>query len=90
MKMTIVLLTIACLQVSAKGYTQSVTLTVKNAPLEKVFKELKRQTGYDFWYETKLLRKAERVDLEVKNTSLKQALDECFRNQPFTTVLLIK
>ena len=90
MKMTIVLFTIACLQVSAKGYTQSVTLTVKNAPLEKVFKELKRQTGYDFWYETKLLRKAERVDLEVKNTSLKQALDECFRYQPFAYSIIDK
>jgi TonB-linked SusC/RagA family outer membrane protein len=90
MKMTIVLLTIACFQVSAKGYTQSITLAVKNAPLEKVFKELKKQTGYDFWYETKLLRKAERVDIEVKNTSLKQALDECFRDQPFTYTIIDK
>lgn len=88
MKMTIVLLTIACLQVSAKGYTQSVTLTVKNAPLEKVFKELKKQTGYDFWYESKLLDKAKRVNLKVKNISLKQVLDECFKDQPFTYSIL--
>lgn len=91
MRMTIVLLFIACLQVSAKnGYTQSVTLTVKNAPLEKVFKELKKQTGYDFWYENKLLNRAKRVDLNVRDISLEQALDECFKDQPFAYSIVDK
>jgi TonB-linked SusC/RagA family outer membrane protein len=91
MRMTIVLLFIACLQVSAKGgYTQSVTLTVKNAPLEKVFKELKKQTGYDFWYENKLLDRARRVDLDVRNIPLEQALDECFKDQPFAYSIVDK
>ncbi|MEO9004666.1 MAG: TonB-dependent receptor plug domain-containing protein, partial [Ginsengibacter sp.] len=90
MKMTIVLLTIACLQLSAKGYTQSVTLTVKNATLEKVFQELKKQTGYDFWYESKLLQNAKKVTLEIKNSSLEYALDQCFRDQPFTYSIVEK
>jgi len=90
MKMTIVLLTIACLHVSAKGHAQSVTLTVKNAPLEKVFKELKKQTGYDFWYESELLQNAKNVTLEVKNASLTNTLDECFRNQPLTYSIIQK
>src|SRR6185312_5735615 len=90
MKMTIVLLTIACLHVSAKGHAQSVTLSVKNAPLEKVFKELKKQTGYDFWYESELLQNAKNVTLEVKNASLTNTLDECFRNQPLTYSIIQK
>ncbi len=37
------------MQASAKGYSQ-ITLHVANAPLEKVFESIKKQTGYVFFY----------------------------------------
>ena len=50
MKLTFILLTVVALQVSARGYTQSITLTLKNAPLEKVFESITHQSGYRFFY----------------------------------------
>jgi hypothetical protein len=46
MKLTIVLLVAACLQVQATGFAQKISLNEKNAPLAKVFKLIRKQTGY--------------------------------------------
>jgi hypothetical protein len=51
MKLTSILLLAATLQVSARGYSQNVSLKVKGASLEKVMSEIQRQTGYRFIYE---------------------------------------
>jgi hypothetical protein len=49
-----------------------------------VFQELEKQTGYSFLYENKLLEKANKVTISLKNASLQQVLDECFKNQPLS------
>jgi TonB-linked SusC/RagA family outer membrane protein len=84
MKITAVLLLAACLQVSARGVSQTLTLSFKNAPLEQVLNEIQKQTGYSFFYEDGLLKNAKPVDIAVKKVTLAQALDICFNNQPFT------
>lgn len=84
MKLTTILLLAACLQISAKGLTQTLTLTFRNAPLEKVFSEIQRQTGYSFFYEDGLLKGARPVDIAVVKASITQVLDACFTNQPYT------
>ncbi|MDD3990126.1 MAG: SusC/RagA family TonB-linked outer membrane protein [Bacteroidales bacterium] len=38
------------LQLSAEGFSQHVTLKMKNSPFQKVAKELERQTGYTFLF----------------------------------------
>ena len=81
MKFTATILLVACLQVSATGNSQTITLSENNASLEKIFREVKRQTSYDFWYESKLLKQAKKVDIHVTNVSLEQVLDICFQNQ---------
>ncbi len=90
MKLTAIILLSACIAASAKGLGQNVTLTLKDAPLEKVFKELKQQTGYDFWYENRLLEKANPVTISVKNVPLQEALKICFTNQPLSFVVTDK
>ena len=57
MKLTAILLLTACLQVSAKGNAQKVNLDMKNVSLEKVFKEIKKQSGFFFLYNNNELRK---------------------------------
>ena len=83
MKVTTILLLAACIQVSARGFSQKVSLATREAPLTKVFKEIQKQTGYSFWYKTKDLDKATKVTLDLKNASLDEALKKCFENQPF-------
>src|SRR5580658_10316755 len=58
MKLTSFFLLAACLQVSARGLSQTVTFSGRNVPLEKVFDEVKKQTGYVFFYDADLLKEA--------------------------------
>ncbi|HWB93559.1 MAG TPA: SusC/RagA family TonB-linked outer membrane protein [Puia sp.] len=81
--MTAFLILAACLHVSANGYAQKITLSVREAPLEKVFKEIQKQSGYSFWYKTQQLGKATRVTLSFHNAPLQEVLQKCFENQPF-------
>jgi TonB-linked SusC/RagA family outer membrane protein len=81
-KLTAVLLVTACLQVSAKSYSQKVTLSESDVSLKKVFKEIRRQTGFLFFYSDELLQQARKVSIHVKDAPLHAVLDSCFRDQP--------
>src|SRR5699024_3836592 len=84
MKLVVLLLTVTCLQVSAASYAQDVTLIKKNASLEKIFEDLYQQTGYQFVYSYDLMKKAKKVNVNAKDKPLKEVLENCFQNQPFT------
>jgi TonB-linked SusC/RagA family outer membrane protein len=88
MKLTTLLIIIAFVQVSAKTYSQ-VTLKLTNAPLEKVIKEIKKQTGYLFIYNENLV-KADPITVDLKNATIEQTLDACFNNQPVSYKLVDK
>jgi TonB-dependent starch-binding outer membrane protein SusC len=81
-KLTAVLLVTACLQVSAKGYSQKVTLSDNEVSLKKIFKEIRHQTGYLFFYSDELLQQARKVSIHVKDAPLHDVLDSCFKDQP--------
>ena len=83
MKLTTILFFCAVLQANAGGYAQKVTLSVKNAPLETVFKDIKKQTGYLFFYNVEWLQKSDNVSIEIKDIPLEQALELLFKDQPF-------
>ena len=90
MKLTAIFLLTACLQVSAKGFTQNVTLSEKNAPLQKIFKQIHKQTGYQFFYEDELLNKAGKVDIRVKDAPLEKVLAMCFKDLQLTYAIVNK
>src|SRR5579863_9031354 len=82
MRLTAIILLCACLQVCAKGYGQTnVTLSETNASLQKVFKEIQKQTGYDFLFSSELLQQAGNVTINLKNVPLQQALEECLKGK---------
>ena len=82
--LTVILLTSCLLQVSAIGYAQKLNLTKTNVSLIEVFKEIRKQSGYDFIYTTPQIKLARKVDVFVRNATLKEVLEQCFANQPFT------
>ena len=84
MKLTFVFLTAFLLNVCAKSSDQKVTINVKNVTLEKVFKEIERQTGYGFHFTKELLKDACKSTLNVKNKPVKEVLQLCFSKQPFS------
>ncbi len=82
MKLTVFLLLAAILQVSARTYSQSITLSVKNLPLEKVFTEIEKQSGFTFIYGKKEVAKASPVTIDLVNAPLERALQSILKNQP--------
>lgn len=80
----------ASLHVAASGKAQSISISEHNAPLTKVFREIKRQTGYTFIYKDALLQKAKNVSFDIRNASLRQILDTCLRDQPFSYAIISK
>jgi TonB-linked SusC/RagA family outer membrane protein len=84
MNITAFFLLVGTLQVSAGAYAQKVTLSERNAPLDKIFSEIKQQTGYTFVYTESLLRKAKTVTLEIHDASIEEVLNLCLQNQHFT------
>lgn len=84
MRLTIVILIAAILQVSASGYAQKINLTKSNAPLVDVIKDLRRQSGYNFVVPGELLDQVKTVNIKVKDMEVEKVLDQIFESQPIT------
>ena len=72
---------------SASAFAQHVTLAETNTPLNKVFDNISRQTGYDFLISTENLKLARPVNINVSNEELQSVLSRIFATQPLTFVL---
>jgi len=90
MRLTSILLLSTCLHLSANSRAQKITLSEHHSSLEKVFREIKRQTGYLFVYRDEWLRETDKVDIDVKESPLDEVLSLCFDNQPFTYLVIDK
>jgi TonB-linked SusC/RagA family outer membrane protein len=90
MKLTAILLTVTCIQLSAKGITQTVTISVKDAPLYTVLKAIQKQTGFTFIVNNRQLQNAKPVSITAINMPLLQVLDLCFKDQPLTFKIIDK
>jgi TonB-dependent starch-binding outer membrane protein SusC len=81
MKLIIVLLTTCLMQVSAAGFAQRLNYSKKNTTLEEVFKQITLQTGYNVLYSPQKIEESKKIDVNFKNTDLKDALDQITKNQ---------
>jgi TonB-linked SusC/RagA family outer membrane protein len=92
MKLTIVLMLAFVMQVSANKVLsqEKVTLSVQNATLEFVLKEIGKQTGYQFFLQDQWKAVAKKININVKGVSLEEALNMCFQGQPFTYAIIKK
>lgn len=83
MKLTILLLIVAFLQVSAEGYSQKITLNKKEVSLKEILQSIEDQTGYVFFYKASDLP-AKQISIRVKDASIEEALNACFKGYPLT------
>jgi TonB-linked SusC/RagA family outer membrane protein len=84
MKLKLLIVMMILLQIPAWGNAQTVSLSLRNASLNKIFHEIRKQTGYTFLYTDEQLFQGREVTIDVKNVSLQQALDISFRDQPLS------
>jgi TonB-linked SusC/RagA family outer membrane protein len=90
MKLIVILIFIGCLQVSATGFSQSITLSGKNTTLNNLFESIKEQSGYTFFYNNKLIKQEGKISIELKNVTVETALDQIFKNRPFSYKIINK
>jgi TonB-linked SusC/RagA family outer membrane protein len=90
MRTSAVFLLAVCLQVHATGYSQKLSLSRQEASLDQIFKEIRKQTGYLFFYDLEWLQKATPVSINVKNAPLKEVLDQLLAGQPLTYSIVDK
>lgn len=81
MKIVIFLMITALTQVYASGFAQKVTINEQNLSLKSVVETLRKQTGFDFVYDARLFRGRPRIDLQLKNVTLEDALSQIFDKQ---------
>ncbi len=82
MKCILILMLAACLQVSARGYSQTISVKLRDVPFEKALKEIAQKSGYRFFYLQSQVKEAKPVRIERVNTDVKQVLDAVFKEQP--------
>lgn len=81
MKLTIALLLIACLQVSAKGWSQErITLKLNAAEIKKVLFAIEKKSDYRFLFTESAMKGKPRVSLDVVNATVSEVLDRILAN----------
>lgn len=84
MKLTVVLVFLSCVHISAKTYSQNVSLSAKNLSLAKALTLISEKSDHFLLYKHNEIKDAAPVSFNFKNVALAEALKEVLKNQPFT------
>lgn len=90
MKITAFILLVACLHVSAGTYSQRVTLKADRMPLREVLSEVKKQTGFSFFFKKGTLEQTRPVTLDVRDMPLSGFLDMVLKDQSIKYEISVK
>ena len=81
MRLTVLLLFTVIMQASAVSYAQNVTLKDHHITLKQLFKEVRRQTGYNVFYQYDQVNTNATIDVDFKNTPLKEVMKKSLSGQ---------
>jgi TonB-linked SusC/RagA family outer membrane protein len=81
-KTTIFLIVIFCVQVSANGFSQTITFSGNNVPLTNVLSQIRKQSGWHLLYDSELLKKSKKVTVDFTAAPLSIVLEKIFADQP--------
>ena len=76
MKLAFVIVLISCMQVSAKSYSQKVTLNLKSVNLKKALATIEKHSDFRFLYSERKIANNDKVDINVTNANISQVMDE--------------
>lgn len=71
----------ATVPICTPALSQRVSITGNNLVLERVFTEIRKQTGLEFFYESALLKAARPVSLDVHDMPVEAVLKQCLHGQ---------
>ncbi|MCD6355109.1 MAG: SusC/RagA family TonB-linked outer membrane protein, partial [Prolixibacteraceae bacterium] len=83
MKLTILLLLVGLMQVSATVYSQTTKFNfrVENKQIVEVLKEIEESSNFRFFYIREQVNVERRVSVNANNATVEQILDELFKNK---------
>lgn len=84
MRLTAILIIVSTLTVSAKSYAQKVSLSLKDAPLERAFTAIRQQTGYSFLWDEQSLQNIPPINVAFQDLDVEMAIQACLRGLPLT------
>lgn len=90
MKLFALILFVACLQVSAKSDAQTVSLNFQDVSIEKVLKEIKKQTGYLFLYKAEDLKNTGLISVRVSHADISDAVSMSLNTTALTFKIVDK
>ncbi len=82
MKLTILLLITAFLQVSQATLAQRVSYKGTNVAIENVFEVIQNQTQYKILYAEEMVSTVGNITVNFKNASVEEVLNTCFKDKP--------
>ena len=85
-KVILLLFLLSVLKLSANGFAQNITITVKNTPLVKVMQTIQEQSGIPFLFSGRDIANTP-IDLELNSVPLEAALSEITKSKPLTWVI---
>jgi TonB-linked SusC/RagA family outer membrane protein len=89
MKMTFLLMVLSVCQVHAHVYGQgSITLNIQETAIEKVLNKIEKTEGFRFLYNYDLKALKKKVNVDMKNSNIREALDKILANTDLTYKLL--
>nr|WP_197486678.1 TonB-dependent receptor [Mucilaginibacter sp. L294] len=84
MRLTIIIMIVSLVQVSANSLAQRITINKTNKNLISILRDVRRQTGYNFVITDDQAEKSKPVTLNVSGGELSEVLDELFSSQPLS------
>lgn len=86
MKLIAIIMITAFASVSAKSFSQTVTLHEKNVSLKKVLESIEKQSGYHLILVNVKpdLSRIKLMNFDMDHAKIEDALNACFRDQPIT------
>ena len=80
----IFLLLLICTSFKALSEDKKVTISITDATIEDVLKEIQKQTGIDYLFNHEEIPVEIKVNVEVINGSIEEALKQCLKNTNLT------
>ncbi|MET4139239.1 SusC/RagA family TonB-linked outer membrane protein [Pedobacter sp. UYP1] len=84
MRLMIILFFVGMMQVSGATYGQKITLNQNKIKITQLFKEIKRQTGYDILWQSEKLNENKIISANFNKTDLKEVMAQCLAGQNLT------
>lgn len=79
MRFTALLLLVGSLHVAASGHSQRISLDMKDAPVQKVFREVIRQSSVSIIYDVRLFENAKPVTIKIQDASVEEVIEKCLQ-----------